>query len=232
MLSYLSQWEDNIWIGWDLGIPPPELADESDLLLVLLQGKSPVKEGTRDKRGWGSNSGTYSSTEGYKKFQATPGAAPNPAIWKLLWENCFIPKIDMFCWTMAHNSILTGENLKKRGMEGPSRCSLCKMETETTDHLISDCNFSKEVWAQALRISPSIIHPTSIQELLSSWGQLSPFLLSKKPLLQAAWNWILKAICWKIWTERNSRIFRGKESHPSRVAAQARAIVGEALVPG
>ena len=80
-----------------------------------------------------------------------------------------------------------------------------------------------------MRISPSIIHPTSIQDLLSSWVQLSPFLLSKKPLLQAAWNWILKAICWKIWKERNSQIFRGKESHPSRVVAQARAIVGEAL---
>ena len=44
LLSDLSQWEDNIWIGWDLGNPPPELAAESDLLSVLLQGKSPVKE--------------------------------------------------------------------------------------------------------------------------------------------------------------------------------------------
>jgi len=48
LLSDLSQWEDNIWIGWDLGNPPPDLAAESDLLSVLLQGKSPVKEGTQE----------------------------------------------------------------------------------------------------------------------------------------------------------------------------------------
>ena len=143
LLSDLSQWEDNIWIGWDLGNPPPDLAAESDLLSVLLQGKSPIKEGTRDKRGWGSNSGNYSSAEGYKKIQAIPFAAPNPAIWNFLWEKVFIPKIDMFCWTMAHKSILTGENLKKREMEGPSRCSLCKSENETSNHLIIGCNFSK-----------------------------------------------------------------------------------------
>ena len=58
---------------------------------------------------------------------------------------------------------------------------------------------------------------------------LSPFQLAKKPLLQTAWNWILKATCWKIWIERNNRIFRGQESHPSKIAVQARAILGEAL---
>ena len=58
---------------------------------------------------------------------------------------------------------------------------------------------------------------------------LSPFQLAKKPLLQTAWNWILKAICWKICIERNNRIFRGQESHPYKIATQARAILGEAL---
>ena len=36
LLSDLSQWEDNIWIGWDLGNPPPNLMAEADLLTSLL----------------------------------------------------------------------------------------------------------------------------------------------------------------------------------------------------
>ena len=52
----LSTWEGNNWIGWDLGNPPPDLEAESEILTSLLQGKSPTKDGIRDKRGWGTHS--------------------------------------------------------------------------------------------------------------------------------------------------------------------------------
>jgi hypothetical protein len=51
---------------------------------------------------------------------------------------------------MAHRGILTGENLRRRGWEGPHRCPLCLQEEETTDHLLLSCVYSKEVWQLAL----------------------------------------------------------------------------------
>ena len=224
----LSAWEDNTWIGWDLGDLPTDLEAKAEVLSNLLQGKSHVKEDSRDKRGWGHTSGIYSASEGYKFIKALPYAAPNPAIWKFLWTKAFIPKIDMFCSTMAHKSILSSENLKKRGMEGPSRCPLCKSDEETTDHIMIGCPFSKEVWREAMVI-PGINLPGTIQALFSDWMKLSPFRLSKKTLLQTAWRWILKAVCWKIWIERNNRIFREQELHPSKIEMKANAILGEAL---
>ena len=80
----LSAWEDNNWIGWDLGDLPPELEVEANILTSLLQGKSPLREGARDRRGWGNNSGNYSASEGYKSIQAIPYVSPNPAVWKFL----------------------------------------------------------------------------------------------------------------------------------------------------
>ena len=76
---------------------------------------------------------------------------------------------------------------------------------------------------------PGINLPNTIQGLLSNWMKLSPFQLAKKTLLQTAWEWLPKAICWKIWIERNNRIFRDQENQPTKIAIQARAILGEAL---
>ena len=114
-------------------------------------------------------------------------------------------------------------------MEGPTRCPLCKKEEETLDHILLECPFSKEVWREAMMLNPGINLPCTIQDLLSEWMKLSPFHLSKKTLLQNAWRWIPNAICWKIWIERNNRIFREQELHPSKITIQARAILGEAL---
>ena len=38
-----------------------------------------------------------------------------------------------------------------------------------------------------------------------------------------------KFIFWKLWLERNNRLFRDVESTPSRVAMKAKALLGEAL---
>lgn len=171
----LSYWEDNNWAGWDLGDYPPELEEEAGLLVHFLQGKSPIKEGSKDRRGWGCNSGNYSASEGYRALQAIPYAAPNPIVWNFLWTKAFIPKIDMFCWTLAHKSILSSENLRKRGMEGPFRCPLCKTEEETTDHLMLGCPYSKVVWRESIALNFDLKLPDTIQELFSNRMSLSPF---------------------------------------------------------
>ena len=64
---------------------------------------------------------------------------------------------------------------------------------------------------------------------MKTWANISPFNNAKKDLLNASWMWLPKFICWKIWIERNNRIFREKSSTPARVAASIRALLGEAL---
>ena len=59
LLWDLSAWEDNNWIGWDLGDLPTDLEEEAEVLSNILQGKSPLKEDSRDKRGWGHTLGIY-----------------------------------------------------------------------------------------------------------------------------------------------------------------------------
>ena len=225
----ISSWEeDGSWKDWHMDNLPIQLYDEKKCLLSLLQGKTPSSKSRHDKRGWGQRSGSYSAKEGYKVFTSAPHVAPNPAAWTFIWHYPFVPKIDFFCWTTAHKSILTGENLKNRGMEGPSRCPLCCSDEETIDHLLLNCPFSKEIWAEVLllNIEDLAIHQ-NITELFATWATSSPFGLHKKDLLKTIWMWAPKAICWKIWLERNSRIFRDERNSSFRIATKCKALLGE-----
>ena len=155
-------------------------------LLDLLQGKSPISARSKDKRGWGSGSGKYTAAAGYAAILELPWVPPNPRQWKALWKFSSIPKVDIFIWTLLQNNILTGENLKRKGWEGPSRCPLCNRAKETVEHLFISCDFTKEVWRIILG-SILVRLPNSVTELISSWNSLSPFNLSKKNLLKLTW---------------------------------------------
>jgi ribonuclease HI len=227
----ISLWknDDNeSWEGWNLGNYPDKIKEEATLLLDSLQGKSPISVRSKDKRGWGSELGLYTTAPGYSAILGIPWVPPNPAPWKALWNFPSIPKVDIFMWTLLHNSILTNDNLKRKGWEGPSHCPLCNQAEETTVHLLLNCDFSKEAWDLFLG-SVSVNFPSSALELLSNWMSLSPFNLSKKNLLKTIWMWTPKFLCWKLWLERNNRIFKEESRMPSQVAIKARTMLSEAL---
>jgi hypothetical protein len=127
----ISRWEENEagnWKEWDLGNYPERLENEAKILLEKLQGKAPLKASAKDKRGWGTTTGNTLQPQATRLLQAIPHVPPDPTSWKTIWSHKSIPKIDMFTWTMAHKSILTSENLRRRGWQGPSRCPLCMTE--------------------------------------------------------------------------------------------------------
>jgi hypothetical protein len=131
----------------------------------------------------------------------------------------------MFVWTMAHRGILTGENLRRRGWEGPHRCPLCLQEEETTDHLLLSCVYSKEVWQLALGFTFEL--PQEANILLQNWNSFCPFQTTKKGQISTLWRTLPKFILWKIWLERNNRIFRETKNSPAQVATKIKAYFGE-----
>jgi ribonuclease HI len=216
------------WAGWNLGNYPEELNAEAFKLLELLQGKSPLSAESRDKRGWGTSSGVYTAAAGYKIVTGIPWVPPNPGPWKALWNFPSIPKVDLFSWTLLHNSILTFDTLKRRGWNGPSRCPLCTNSEETISHLLYNCEFSKEVWGYLVGPLASSL-PSESKELFNRWLSLTPFDLAKKNLLKTIWMWIPKFTCWKIWLERNNRIFKEEKRLPAQVAIKVQIMISEAI---
>ena len=191
----LSRWSlDDSWTKWDLGVVPQDLENEARSLLYALQGLSPISSKLKDKRGWGSSSGHFNAAAGYAPLKAIPWAALDPMVWKNLWFHPSLPKIDLFCWSLLHDSILTWDNLLKRGWEGPSRFPLCACHEENSLHLFLQCSFALELW-NILLTQLNLALPPSITSMFASWSDYAPFSFSRLKLLKQCWMWVPKILC-------------------------------------
>jgi ribonuclease HI len=188
----------------------------------------PFCEKKKDKKGWGPRAGPYTTAVGYSQFGSVPQVLPNPAIWKAIWTVKSLPKIDMFVWTVAQKGVLLGENLRKRGWAGPTRCLLCCQEEETTNHLLLACPFAREVWKLSLGLrglTPTL--PQEILLLLSNWQALFPFRTTNQGHLSTLWRAFRKFTLLKIWLERNNRLFKEEKRTPAQVVVRINALFSE-----
>ena len=84
---------------------------------------------------WGHRpKGTFSMQEAYQLLTQTD-PPPTNELWRKIWSLKHWPKVTAFLWLISHSSILTWDNLSKRGFLEPSICLLCGNAEETMNHL-------------------------------------------------------------------------------------------------
>ncbi|WMV25638.1 hypothetical protein MTR67_019023 [Solanum verrucosum] len=66
--------------------------------------------------------------------------------WKMIWKGKIPHKVACFTWLVAHQAVLTQDNLMKRGRQLCSRCFFCEAETETVNHLFLHCKVTEKLW--------------------------------------------------------------------------------------
>eukprot|EP00253_Pinus_taeda_P029236 PITA_29236 len=212
-------WEDRImennnWQSWGNLEVPAHLSKEYTNLLTHLKGKAPLNISKADARGWGSILGKYTVLQGYKQLTQYPNVPPDPRPWQGIWSHSTIPKIDIFCWLLCHHRILNEDRLRKRGVNGPSRCSLCEDHEEIATHLILSCKFAAALWKEASSpLNSDFTPPNHCSNLFANWMCMYPGG-TQNPHIKTAWLALPKITCWHIWLERNQRIFNDKKSDP------------------
>ena len=72
--------------------------------------------------------GLYSVALGYKLLKAILIALVGPALWNGIWNIKSLPKIDIFIWTLEHQSILTSENMRKKDSQAPRYVSFISIK--------------------------------------------------------------------------------------------------------
>ena len=88
-----------------------------------------------------------------------------------------------------------------------NRCSLCKENEESADHILIHCGMTREFWTLLLSSFGVVwVFPASVRNLLLEWKVKG--LGTKKRVV-----WRLAPIClfWCIWEERNRRTFQEEE---------------------
>jgi hypothetical protein len=108
--------------------------------------------------------------------------------------------------------------MRKRSIEGPGWCTLCKGANENSMHLFILCPFSKQVWQDiTLHLNQRLTwEGPSIETTWQQWTQHTSYKNIK------AFPFI---ICWGIWLARNKEIFQDQPSLPELTASQGLAIL-------
>jgi len=69
----------------------------------------------------------------------------------------------------------------------------------------------------------TLVLPQAATTLLQKWSTLCPFQTTKKGQISVLWRTLPKFILWKIWLERNNRLFMETKRIPAQVATKTKA---------
>ncbi|OEL34948.1 hypothetical protein BAE44_0004033, partial [Dichanthelium oligosanthes] len=154
-------------------------------------------------------SGQYSCSSAYQAFFLGQSALLGA---KELWKVKVPNEFRFFFWLAIQDRCWTSDRLHRHGIQSNDSCALCCQHTETIDHLLLQCVYSREVWLKTLR--------------RSSWQQLSPSPVDRLPgwwlhsrkLVAKARRKIFDSLCLLLtrhfWLERNNRVFRDANRLP------------------
>ncbi|CAN1215674.1 Putative ribonuclease H protein At1g65750 [Linum perenne] len=95
---------------------------------------------------WGPDpKGRFSIKSAYEILATTRGP-PQQNTWKHIWRWQGPSRIKHFLWLAAHNRLLSNEERLRRHMTDRDDCHRCPSVSETSLHILRDCNLAKSVW--------------------------------------------------------------------------------------
>jgi len=123
-------------------------------------------------------------------------------------------KIKLFMWLVHHKKILTWDNIRKRGILGPSKCQLYEEQEETMEHILNYCSYTTWLWNSFSNIfQQSNRDRESITNTLNNCRR--SFL--ENEAINRAWAFTPGFIIWNFWKEINKRIFKDEKANPQKL---------------
>ena len=135
-------------------------------------------------------------------------------LWKGIWKVKALRRVSFFVWTAVWDKILTGDNLRGRGMDFVDWCIMCRCNGEMVDHLPLHCGKAYRLWSLVFRsFEISWVLPRSVADVLFGWWNW----LRKH--LSSIWNLAPLCLMWCLWRERNWRTFEDMASSDDQLLA-------------
>lgn len=167
-----------------------------------LEQCSGLQEGEDTLRWQKHSNGMYSVSSAYKDLNRE-GSQLSLWPWKHIWKVKVPYKVACFTWLVIRESVLTRDNLRKRGIPIVSRCYLCGNDAETISHLFLYCRVTSQLWDLFINLRGARwVMPGRTSELLLCWNTEIEFTTDKN-----RWKIVPATIWWTIWKERNLRCF-------------------------
>lgn len=108
--------------------------------------------------------------------------------------------VKIFIWLLVKNSVLTKDNLLRRGWHGNAQFMFSSRE-ETVDHLRFACPLAKFAWQVIMFAFQLVRPPECMHDFLGSW--LNSFTTDRELVLCGG-----VAVVWTPWKVRNAACFK------------------------
>lgn len=122
-----------------------------------------------------------------------------------IWKTAAPPRARFFFWLVMHDRCWTAERRFRHGLQTSSTCIICNQGTETMDHILLGCCFSREVW----HIWINKLHLQDViavrEEKVMQWWLESRKLVPKS--VGRGFDSLFFVVGWMLWKERNARTF-------------------------
>ena len=140
--------------------------------------------------------------------------------WTQLWNMKLPPKIKIFCWRLALNSLPTGSVLKSRSMVDTAECRLCDAGEDTWDHALLNCTSSKCICAQLDEELIEVMDTLSFPDP-KHWVFFVCSNFSQSDSIR------ILITCWAIWQARRKAIYDGIFQSPLSTMAMVNTLIDE-----
>lgn len=206
---------NNNWITGLKELDSQILLNEFALLYTALN--SVVLNNEKDRIHWRwTASGQYKASSAYEiQFYGATIMIPAKKLWKAKTE----PRCRFFAWLAMHDRVQTANNLMKKNYPCNPTCPLCFCIPETTDHLLTGCNFTEAAWGDL----STMLHLSSHARQINKEGVVKLLLSITSEgdkHLQKEMAGALFYFWWQIWKERNRRIFMPRKNRSDRLRSE------------
>ena len=184
----------------------------------LIRGLAVSRFHKPDTFGWSfTESGKYSVKSGCMVISLYPDRVQRslsfgPNIKPLLaffWKLKCPPKLRRFVWQILSGTLPVLKNLKARGIDCDTRCSMCGADEESINHVLFKCSPALQTWTLSRIPSSPAIFPSSL--VFTSMDYL--FWTLPKEDDFSYFPWILRYI----WKERNYKIYSNRNGNPLEI---------------
>jgi hypothetical protein len=164
-----------------------------------------LKAGEPDKAIWSRTAdGDFSVGSAYQLFfiGSTHFACAKP-----IWKSKAPMKCKFFMWLAVHRRCLTADNLQRRGWPHTPLCALCQIEDEDCTHLFVHCRFTQQIWHNFRTWTKADFPiPGEAFRNTEEWWLAARGRAPKN--LRRDFDTVVILVHWRVWMERNDRIFR------------------------
>ncbi|KAL8489170.1 hypothetical protein ACS0TY_025170 [Phlomoides rotata] len=161
--------------------------------------------------------GTYFAKSGYKLVErlVSDGEEVVRVGWNRLWGLKVPPRVKACLWRICKGFVLSKPELFRRHLLEERSCTHCAADIETSWHIFMNCQFARDCW---LCSTVAVDVENVAYEAVST----TDFMLRALEQLDGAKAVEFAMIIWRMWNDRNNRVWAGGLTVPRVAVSLAR----------